>query len=99
MQANQLLRVYFPGVLMSDTVISIGGGAYPAIPLVADMPSINPQFYVELDFDGNPILCAVKTNKLQLMGKFTGAGNVPAIPLPEYLVFGGHPVHHPHVCE
>ncbi len=91
-QTNFLLRVYFPGVTMNDTVTSIGGGDYSATTvIVKDLPSLNPQFYIESNINGHLILCTMKTDKQALDGVFVTAGTVRAVALQETDFVGGRP--------
>lgn len=96
MQPNHLIRVFFPGVSLGDTVVSISNATYPVGTLVSSLPMLNPQFYIEPDADGTPILCTVKTTYASLKGTFALSGSVVAIPMPTLEILGGHPIHRPH---
>lgn len=91
MVESRLLRVYFPGVLISDIVRSIGSGSYDNDLLVEDLPTINPQFYLEKDTDGTTILATIKTDQQPLSGDFDTAGTVVAIPMISVDFIGGRP--------
>ncbi len=87
----RLLRVYFPGVKMTDNVDAVGGGDYSALSIpVSDLPKTNPQFYIDYDTDGNRVLCAIKTTAAPLTGTFA-AVTVIAIPIPTIDFVGGRP--------
>lgn len=91
-QTNFLLRVYFPGVTMNDTVTSIGSGDYSITTvLVKDLPNLNPQFYIEQNINGHLILCTMKTNKQPLDGVFVTTGIVRSVALQEIDFVGGRP--------
>jgi hypothetical protein len=94
-QTNHLVRVWWPGVQGTDTVVSIGSGGYPAFTLVSALPALNPQFYFEKDVNGNDVLSAIKTTTSSLVGVFTNAGTLAAIPMPHYDLVGGHPPYRP----
>lgn len=78
---SDLIRVGFPGVLSTDTVVSVGTAVFPTPVVASELPSTNPQFYAGTDTDGNWVLCTVKSLLYDLSAVFGTAGTVIALPL------------------
>lgn len=89
---TELIRVYFPGVQMGDIATSINGIAYPTTFPVSNLPTFNPQFYIEQDATGADILCTVKNSVGQLTGVFNIAGTVVATAIPIVEFIKGRPI-------
>lgn len=92
-----LAIVFFPVKNLTDAVVTIGASTYPASTQAGNLPSINAQFFMGRDIDGNNILCCVKSTDKPLPAVFndgTANYNADAVIAPPTVVVdfvGGRP--------